>query len=456
MAKIQEQDAMSVLISKMLGTLAIIMVIAAFIGGSELLGKFFDTEEKWKYIVLAGLLGGAFGIYGTISGVTLPGTGAVISVRDIGPMIAGFIGGPWGGLFGGLICGFHRYVMGGITASACVTATCTIGLITGLISQKRHSLLSTPKSAFLVGAVMECLHLTIVLIMVKPFETAVGIVKQIGFPFILINAVGFALLISMMTYIERQRNITLAQSRLQSELEVATVIQRSLLPPINENYPGREEIDIAASMEPAKEVGGDFYDFFFVGQDKMAFLIADVSGKGIPAALFMATSKLTLQNCLRDIPDLSEAVEAANRNLCEGNKADMFVTAWIGILDLPTGHLDYVCAGHNPPVLISENGAEFVRTKPGLVLAGMEGIRYRKESLDLKHGDKLFLYTDGVTEAENEFHELFTEKRLKFCLFNIKDADPDTIIKRIRSDITSHVHGSEQFDDITMLCLEYK
>jgi serine phosphatase RsbU (regulator of sigma subunit) len=134
----------------------------------------------------------------------------------------------------------------------------------------------------------------------------------------------------------------------------------------------------------------------------------------------------------------------------------MFVTAWIGILDLPTGHLDYVCAGHNPPVLISEYGAEFVRTKPGLVLAGMEGIRYRKESLDLKHGDKLFLYTDGVTEAENEFHELFTEKRLKFCLFNIKDADPDTIIKRIRSDITSHVHGSEQFDDITMLCLEYK
>lgn len=440
----------------MLGTLAVIMVIAAFIGGSELFGKFFDTNEKWKYVLLAGVLGGAFGIYGTISGVTMAGSGAVISVRDIGPMIAGFMGGPWGGLLGGLICGFHRYFMGGLTASACVIATCTIGLISGLISYKHHEIMRTPRYALIIGALLESLHICIVLLMVKPFETALDIVRQIAFPFIVTNAIGFALLISMMTYIERQRLITIAQSRLQSELEVATVIQNSLLPPINDSYPGRKEFAISASMEPAKEVGGDFYDFFFVGPDKMALLIADVSGKGIPAALFMATSKLTLQNCLRDIPDLAEAIEAANNNLCSRNEAEMFVTSWIGILDIPTGHLDFVCAGHNPPVLITENGAEFIRKKPSFVLAGMDGVKYRKESLDLNHGDKLFLYTDGVTEAENEFHELFTEKRLKFCLNDIKDADPDTIIKRIRSDITSHVHGSEQFDDITMLCLEYK
>ena len=447
---------MSIIFSKLLGTLAVIMVIAAFIGGSELLGKFFNTDNKLKYIILAGLLGGAFGIYGTISGITMSGSGAVISVRDIGPMIAGFMGGPWGGLIGGLICGIYRFTLGGLTATACVAATCTIGLIAGLISLKFHEIMKTPKYAFIIGALLECLHLTYVLIMVKPFETAFEIVRQVAFPFIAINSVGFALLISMMTYIERQRNITIAQSRLQSELEVATVIQHSLLPPINDKYPGRKEFAISASMEPAKEVGGDFYDFFFVGADRMAFLIADVSGKGIPAALFMATSKLTLQNCLRDIPDLAEAVESANNNLCSRNEAEMFVTSWIGVLDIPTGHLEYVCAGHNPPVLITEEGAEFIRSKACFVLAGMEGIKYHKESLDLKHGDKLFMYTDGVTEAENEYHELFTEKRLKFCLNNIKDADPDTIIKRIRSDITSHVHGSEQFDDITMLCLEYK
>lgn len=446
---------MAVFFSKMIGTLAVIMVIAAFIGGNDLISKFFSTDKKWKYQLLAGILGGIFGIYGTISGVTMTGSGAVISVRDIGPMISGFLGGPAGGLIGGLICGFHRYAMGGITATACVLATCTIGVISGIISYKFHNMVKTPKFALLIGAAMECLHLLIVLIMVKPFETALDIVRQVAFPFVLINAVGFALLISMMTYIERQRDLTIAQSKLQSELEVATVIQHSLLPPINENYPGRREFDVSASMEPAKEVGGDFYDFFFVGPDKMAFLIADVSGKGIPAALFMATSKMTLQNCLRDIPDIAEAVQAANDNLCSSNEAEMFVTSWIGVLDIPSGHMDFVCAGHNPPVLINEQGAEFVRTKPGLVLAGMEGMKYRKESMDLKHGDKLFLYTDGVTEAENEFHELFTEKRLKACLSRLKDAEPDAVIKRIRSDVTSHVHGYDQFDDITMLCIKY-
>ena len=447
---------MSIFFSKMIGTLAVIMVIAAFIGGSDLVSKFFDTEERWKYIFLAGVLGGAFGIYGTISGVTMSSSGAVISVRDIGPMLAGFMGGPMGGLLGGLICGLQRYTMGGITALACVIATCTIGTICGLISKKFHSVIKTPRYAFFIGAVMECLHLCIVLIMVKPFATALGIVKAIAFPFVLINSVGFALLISLMTYIERQRELAISQSRIQSELEVATVIQHSLLPPINEDYPGRKEFDIAASMEPAKEVGGDFYDFFFVSPDKMALLIADVSGKGVPAALFMATSKMVLQNCLRDIPDLAKAVETANNNLCRGNEAEMFVTSWIGVLDIPTGHVDFVCAGHNPPALITDNGAEFVRTRPGLVLGGMEGMKYRKESLDLKSGDMLFLYTDGVTEAENEFHELYTEKRLKFCLNEIKGSDPDKVVKRIRSDITSHVHGFDQFDDITMLCIKYK
>ncbi len=446
---------MSIFFSKMIGTLAVIMVVAAFVGGSDLIGKFFNTDEKWKYVLIFGIMGGAFGIYGNISGVTMAGSGAVISVRDIGPMIAGFTGGPWAGLIAGLICGFHRYIMGGITAGACVVATCLIGTICGFLSQKFYEKIIRPRYAFTTGLAMECLHLLIVLIIVKPFDTALEIVRTIAFPFVLTNSVGFALLITMMTYIERQRLLAISQSRLQSELEVATVIQRSLLPPISDTFPGRKEFSLAATMEPAKEVGGDFYDFFFVGPDRMAILIADVSGKGVPAALFMATSKLTLQNCLRDIPDLGEAVAAANNNLCEGNKAEMFVTSWIGILDIPTGHMDFVCAGHNPPLLVNEHGAEFIKTKPCMVLAGMENMKYRKESLDLHPGDKLFLYTDGVTEAENEFHELFTDKRLKTCLNGIKDSDPETMVKSIRSDITSHVHGFDQFDDITMLCLKY-
>ena len=446
---------MSVFFSKMIGTLAVIMVVAAFIGGSDLLNKLLGNDKKWKYIVLAGLMGAAFGIYGNISGVSMAGTGAVISVRDMGPMISGFVGGPWAGILAGVLCGIHRYIMGGITAGACIIATCSIGIICGLISGKYHEKIIQPKFALIVGALMECLHLIIVLIIVKPFDTALSIVQEIAFPFIITNSVGFCLLISMMTYIERQRRIALAQSRLQSELEVATVIQHSLLPPITESYPGRKEFSIDASMEPAKEVGGDFYDFFFVGKDRMAILIADVSGKGVPAALFMATSKMTLQNCLRDIPDLEEAVKAANNSLCRGNEAEMFVTAWIGMLDIPTGHVEYVCAGHNPPLLMTEKGAEFIKGKSNFVMAGMEDIKYRKNSFDLKPGEELFLYTDGVTEAENEFHEQFTDKRLKFCLNGMCGQEPSTVIKRIRTDVRSHVHSAEQFDDITMLCLKY-
>jgi sigma-B regulation protein RsbU (phosphoserine phosphatase) len=380
--------------------------------------------------------------------------GAVISVRDIGPMMAGFFGGPLGGLLGGVIAGLHRYTMGGLTAKACIVATCTIGVLCGLISNRSHDRLIRPGFAFCVGAVMELLHLAIVLIMVKPFETALDIVKQIAIPFILVNALGFAILISLMTYIENQRKLMLEQSRIHSELEAAKVIQQSLLPPITEQYPGRTEFSIRASMTPAKDVGGDFYDLFFVDSSHIAFLVADVSGKGIPAAMFMATAKLTLQNCIRDIPDLAEAITRANDALCAHNDAEMFVTAWIGVLDIPGGRVDYVCAGHNPPVLITRSGPEFLRARGGFVLGGMEGMPYKKNSLQMMPGDSIFLYTDGVTEAENVSHGLYGEDRLQKCLEMMYTAEPQLVLDRVSWDMKQHVKDAEQFDDITMLCLK--
>ncbi|MBR0120939.1 MAG: SpoIIE family protein phosphatase, partial [Clostridia bacterium] len=286
-------EGTNVFFSKMVGTLAVILVVAAFIGGSELLIKFTDEKRAWKYSIIAGVLGGVFGVYGNISGVSF--NGAVISVRDIGPMLAGFTGGPIGGLIAGLVAGLHRLFMGGITAQACVVATCSIGLICGFISQKYRKIVEKPGWAVVIGSVMEAFHLSIVLAMVKPFETALDIVRHIAIPFILVNAIGFTMMITIITYTERQRKLALERSRLQSELEVANVIQHSLLPVINESYPGREEIDVSAFMEAAKEVGGDFYDTFFVDKNHIAFVIGDVSGKGVPAALFMASSKIILQ-----------------------------------------------------------------------------------------------------------------------------------------------------------------
>ncbi len=449
--------------TNMIGTLAVILVIAAFIGGSEILTKFFGSKTNWKYSLFAGLLGGIFGIYGTMSGLELKG--AIISVRDIGPMLAGFTGGPLGGLIAGVIAGVHRFLVGSkasetavLVTYACIIATVCIGVMCGILSRKFREKLKKPWWALLTGVLMEIFHLSLVFLIVRTPENphaGLDIVKAIALPFILVNAVGFTLMITMINYIERQREITLERSRLKTELEVATVIQHSLLPPITETYPGRPEIGIAASMDPAKEVGGDFYDVFFVDKDRLAFVVADVSGKGIPAALFMATSKTTIQNCVRDYPTLSEAITVANDSLCSNNTAQMFVTAWIGVLDLSTGALTFVCAGHNPPVLISDGTPEFIKRRGGFVLAGMEGIPYREQTMTLKTGDRLFLYTDGVTEAENKAHELFGEQRLADCLKTDADKAPEEIVADVKAAINAHANGAEQFDDITMLCIRY-
>lgn len=445
---------MSTLFSRMIGTVAVILVISAFIGSSDVLTKFLDTEKKWKYSVIVGLLGGIFGIYGNISGFDV--NGAVVSVRDIGPMLAGFAGGPLGGVIAGLIAGGHRLTMGGITARACVVATGCIGLICGAVSLKWHEQVRKPLVALALSALMEAFHLCVVLIMVRPYETALDIVRQIALPFILVNALGFALMIVIMNYTEKQRSLALERSRMQSELEVANVIQHSLLPLINEEYPGSRQLDVSASMEAAKEVGGDFFDVFYVDQTHLAFLIGDVSGKGVPAALFMASSKITLQNCIRDIPSLPLAVEAANNVLCARNEAEMFVTVWVGILDLTSGALRFVSAGHNPPVLLRENQAQYLRFKNGFVLAGMENVKYREQSVQLQAGDILYLYTDGVTEADDREHRLFGEERLLKCFEGKSESRPADILANVRQSIDAFIDGNSQFDDMTMLCFKIK
>lgn len=439
--------------SKLIGTLAVILVVAGFVGGSDIISRVMKTDRKWLYSIIFGVLGGLFGIYGNISGFDLQG--AIISVRDIGPMLSGFAGGPVGGLIAGLIAGAHRLTLGGITAYACIIATCCIGLMCGFVSAKWHERIRKPYIALLLGALMEAFHLGVVLVIVKPFETAFDIVRQIALPFIVINSIGFALMVSIISYTEKQKALVMEKSRIQSELEVATVIQHSLLPAVNEKYPGRSEVDISTFMEAAKEVGGDFYDVFFVGTDRIAFVIGDVSGKGVPAALFMANAKITLQNCIRDIPKLSEAVETANNALCAGNEANMFVTLWVGILELNNGELTYVSAGHNPPILVKNGNPTYLKTKGGFVLAGMENMIYKENALTLEKGDIIYLYTDGVTEANSENEALFGEERLIECFQDAANASANQIIQTVKQAVDGFVQENDQFDDMTMLCFKY-
>ncbi len=244
----------------------------------------------------------------------------------------------------------------------------------------------------------------------------------------------------------------------EAELNVASNIQRDMLPNIFPAFPDRSEFDIYATMDPAKEVGGDFYDFFMIDKTHLAIVIADVSGKGVPAALFMVIAKTIIRNQAQSSLSPAEIFTRANEQLCENNGEGLFVTAYLGILDLKSGVLTYANAGHNPP-LIQQNGGRFewLKLRPGFVLAGMEGMRYKEFQVTLSPGDSLFMYTDGVTEATNAALELYGDKRLEDAL-NAEDAKglaPDQLLPLIKSKVDLFVASAPQADDITMLELQF-
>ena len=260
----------------------------------------------------------------------------------------------------------------------------------------------------------------------------------------------------MISYIRSFMEITAEKERIGAELNVATQIQADMLPRIFPAFPERREFDIYATMDPAKEVGGDFYDFFLVDDDHLAVVIADVSGKGVPAALFMVIAKTLIKNHAQNRDTPGAVFTQTNEQLCEGNDAGLFVTAWMGVLEISTGQFVYVNAGHNPPLLKRAGGQfEWLKSRPGFVLAGMEGIRYRENTLQLEPGDELYLYTDGVTEATNSSQELFGEERLQAALNEEPDLPVHKLLPKIKGCIDAFVGEAEQFDDITMLGLHY-
>lgn len=244
--------------------------------------------------------------------------------------------------------------------------------------------------------------------------------------------------------------------RNSAELNVATNIQKSMLPCIFPAFPERSEFDIFATMNPAKEVGGDFYDFFMVDERHLAVVMADVSGKGIPAALFMVIGKTLIKDHTQPDRDLGEVFSEVNNILCESNSEGLFITAFEGVLDLVSGEFNYVNAGHEMPYICRNGKFDAYKIKPGFVLAGMEGIRYRAGSMTLNVGDQIFQYTDGVTEATSARNELYGMERLSAVLNREAESSPEAILSAVKDDIDHFVGNAPQFDDITMLCLKYK
>ena len=249
----------------------------------------------------------------------------------------------------------------------------------------------------------------------------------------------------------------------EADLNIAKNIQSSALPSMFPPFPEHKEFELFASMNAAKEVGGDFYDFYMIDDSTLGFLIADVSGKSIPGAMFMMTAKSTIKSLAENGMPPAEVFTRANEKLCDGNEAEMFVTAWLGYLDLKTGLVRIANAGHNPPVLIRGGKAEYVILKPGLMLAGMDGVRYKELTLQLEKGDILYLYTDGVTEAMDKDEEQYGEDRLqKLLSFGENYPAPseengitEPVCDAVIADVRKFTDGAEQSDDITMLCVRY-
>ncbi len=257
--------------------------------------------------------------------------------------------------------------------------------------------------------------------------------------------------------------IAQAAARIDEDLEIAKAIQTSVLPNRFPPFPDQHRFELFASMQAAKEVGGDFYDFYMIGKDTLGFLIADVSGKSIPGAMFMMTGKAIIKSLAESGMPPAEVFSVANEKLCEGNDAELFITAWMGYLDLMTGEVHVANAGHNPPVLIRNGKAEYVILKPGLMLAGMEGLVYKDQIVKLEKGDILYLYTDGVTEAMDADEEQYGDDRLqKLLSFGETYPEPSgengiagAVCELVTADIDSFIKGAEQSDDITMLCVRY-
>ena len=257
-------------------------------------------------------------------------------------------------------------------------------------------------------------------------------------------------------YMQHLTTVTAEKERISTELNVAKQIQADMLPSVFPAFPDHDDFDIFATMTPAKEVGGDFYDFFLVDDDHLAMVMADVSGKGVPAALFMVITKTLIKNRAQMGDSPAEILYHVNNQLCDGNETEMFVTVWMAILELSTGKGVAVNAGHEHPVICRRGGRhELVIYRHSMVVAAMEDMVFREHSFELHPGDRLFVYTDGVPEATNTRNELFGTERMLEALNRDPEASPEAQLKAVRESLDAFVGDAPQFDDITMLGMCY-
>ena len=446
----------------LLQLIGVIIVVAYLLTRSRIFPEVLDGHPTLKTQIILILLFGALSIYGTLSGVQF--MGSPINVRDLGPMLAGLLGGPWVGLGAGLIGAAHRMSMGGFTVIPCSIATICAGLFGGLIWLACNRKFSGITIAVLFAIIMEGFHMVLVLIICQPFDRALAVVSMVSVQMILANAAGMFVFALMVENLQKERKMQAERDTLMREMErkntelaIAAEIQQSFLP---DNISQIEGFDIAGRSVMAKEVGGDFFDVIPlevlpIGKDHLGIMIADVSGKGIPAALFMALSRIVVRvNATWYGRKPAEAIRDANTIISHDSRSGMFVTLFYGFLDSENRTLTYVNAGHNPPIHFHAKDKSLRELEAtGIAMGAMDDAEYSQASVRIAPGDILILYTDGITEAENVNLEMFGVERFQQTILNSASLSAKEISDEILKAVKEFTGGHPQSDDITLMVI---
>jgi sigma-B regulation protein RsbU (phosphoserine phosphatase) len=437
--------------------MCVVIVAAYVITRTKMFNEALAGKLSWKNQAILMVVFGLLSIFGTYAGIDI--MGVKVNVRDLGPMIAGLVGGPFMGIGAGLIGGLHRlFFVGGDTTVSCSLATIFSGIFGSIIWYLAGRRFPGVLVAVTFAVMQEVFHMALVVLLVTPYDYAIEVVEQVGPPMILVNALGMLLFAYIINNLRQERTVQAERDRLHDtiekekfEMEVAKDIQQSFLP---KNGPSVDGFDVYALNIPAKEVGGDFYDFIDLGEGRSGLVIADVSGKGVPGAIYMALSRTVLRATSAPASGPSAALVEANRIISETSESSgMFVTLFYAVVDHSTRRLTYANAGHNPPMLL--RSGEFTElVGEGIALGATETAVAEEQTLPLQDKDVVLFYTDGVTEANAPSGELYGEERLRAALLRLRASPAQDIVEGIKEDVLRFSQGVVQYDDITLMALK--
>ena len=432
-------------------SMAVVIVVAYLFTRTKTYREVMDRRLGWKGRVLLIVVFGAFAVWGTLAGVEI--LGGIANTRDLGAALGGLLGGPLVGLGAGLIGAAQRLAMGGYVAVPSALGAVAAGLAGGAVYVLYKRRVAPVWAAVALAFFTETVLMVLNLLIARPLDQVVALLREVMPAMYIVNAVGMGLFVYIVRNEQKERDTAAQKERMQGELDVAREIQASIVPRLFPPFPERDEFDLHASLESAREVGGDLYDFFLLDDDHLCLAVGDVSGKGVPASLFMAVTITLLRSVARRNPAPDEVLAQLNATLCRDNDSAMFVTVFYGICDIRTGELVYACGGHMPPYVVRAGGEVEELARPhGVGLGVSLRARYDTATTTLHPGDAMLVYTDGLSEAMSFQDTMFGAERIEQVLQRGGgDLDAGELLQSVRDAVWDFAAGAEQYDDLTLL-----